>query len=134
VSKDTVLAEIELGEAGKGPPIPAKPSNLNASKRGPAPRPIHVFSTKRQMPCGVGQMGIARDLGKRPENPRIRPHDLRLDACCMLNNTPGMRTAIFPVQAFSTLESYLSHKDPKVQPLVQFGWLWSAVRVPKQFQ
>ena len=32
------------------------------------------------------------------------------------------------------LESYLWHKDPKVQPLVQFGWLWSAVRVPKQFQ
>ena len=32
VSKDTVLAEIELGEAGKGPPIPAKPFNLNASK------------------------------------------------------------------------------------------------------
>ena len=43
VSKDTVLAEIELEEAGKGPPIPAKPFNLNASKRGPAPRPIHVF-------------------------------------------------------------------------------------------
>ena len=42
VSKDTVLAEIELGETGKGPPIPAKPSNLNASKRGPAPRPIHA--------------------------------------------------------------------------------------------
>ena len=43
VSKDTVSEQFELGEAGKGPPIPAKPSNLNASKRGPAPRPIHAF-------------------------------------------------------------------------------------------
>ena len=41
--QDTVSQEFELGEAGKGPPIPAKPSNLNASKRGPAPRPIHTF-------------------------------------------------------------------------------------------
>ena len=32
VSKDTVLAEIELGEAGKGPPIPAQSFNLNACK------------------------------------------------------------------------------------------------------
>ena len=41
--QDTVSQECQLGEAAKGPPIPAKPSNLNGSKRGPAPRPIHVF-------------------------------------------------------------------------------------------
>ena len=79
--QDTVSEEFQLGEAGKCPPIPAKPSNLNGSKRGPAPRPIHVFSTKRQMPCGVGQMGIARDLRKRPENHRTRPNHLCLAAC-----------------------------------------------------
>ena len=99
-SKDTVLAEIEREEAGKGLPIPAQSINLNGSTRGPAPRPIHAFRRKLQMPCGEGQTGITRDLRKIPEIGRLKANDLGRGTCGALDNGPCYPHAVSAGECF----------------------------------
>ena len=99
-SKDTVLAEIEREEAGKGLPIPAQSINLNASTRGPAPRPIHAFRRKLQMPCKEGQTGKSRDLAQRSEIGRLKANDLGRGTCGALDNGPCYPHAVSAGECF----------------------------------
>ena len=72
VSKDTVLEENDLEEAGIGPRIPAEPLELKSNMHGPAPRPIHAHAMKFHATLWGRDGGLQRTLVNKIRGARAR--------------------------------------------------------------
>ena len=134
VSKDTVLEENDLEEAGIGPRIPAEPLELKSNMHGPAPRPIHAHAMKFHATLWGRDGGLTSDLGKRSQNAHTKAHEWGGGTCRSLQNAHRFTMRACVRWRFLGGEIgfvVAGHLRRRSRPA---GWLSLAVGVPKDLR